>query len=103
MKKIFLTLLLLILFGCGGPYQEADSKEIMDSISFYRDTISLNADYMEDYMEEVYIDESICLDDDKKFINIEIDTTSNLMEIRKSKELIISQQKQLDSLISKIK
>jgi hypothetical protein len=88
MKKIFFILVFLLL-AYGGSYQAMDNRE-----KYFPDSVIIQN-------EPTILSDSIRKNKDKRITSLKIDTTSNIIEIRKNREIIDYQQKQLDSLLAK--
>ncbi len=102
MKKLLFLFLLIFLFGCGGSYQKAEMAA-PDSLAFSLDTVEyvLQSEEISFPSETLNTITDTFKKEQKRITDLRIDTTSNLEHIRKNKELIDYQQKQLDSLLVK--
>lgn len=102
MKKLVFLFLVIFIYGCGGSYQKAEMVT-SDSLAFSLDTIeyALQSEEISFPSETLIVITDTFKKEQKRITDLRIDTTSNLEHIRKNKELIDYQQKQLDSLLVK--
>ena len=104
MKKLLFLFLVIFIYGCGGSYQKAEMAA-PDSLAFSLDTVEYVLQSEEIPVIQVetlnVITDTFKKEPEKRITDLRIDTTSNIHEIRRNKELIDYQQKQLDSLLVK--
>jgi len=116
MKKL-IFILLLLLISCGGSYQKQEAvsddslfvmmntMDSMNNVTSYQDQIlkSIAMDSPIIQPETLLIQKDTIKPSSRKMVQTKLDTTSNLPMIRKNREVIDYQQKQLDSLLQKKK
>ena len=103
MKKLLFLFLVIFIYGCGGSYQKAEMAA-PDSLAFSLDTVEYVLQSEEIpviQVETLNVITDTFKKEQKRITDLRIDTTSNLHLLRKNKELIDYQQKQLDSLLAK--